>query len=132
MKLTRNIAIKDTNKTKIDAVLNSVQEKCKVRLASYSDVVAACETIEKRLDIPARAMVGVVADVDPNAQTFPRAYREKCWGRVLSTHFTVVRTSSGWSLCGADRAACMGSTEGYSVTLTDAAKAALIKRATKF
>lgn len=119
------IAVKESNKDRINNMLDAVQAKCSVRLADYDDVERAIREIERKLDIPKSAMVGIVARVDPNAETFCNAYRNKCYN-PQSTHFTIERTSVGWTLTKVCRATTMGASMGYHLELTDKAKEAIL------
>lgn len=120
------IAIKESNRERIDNMFNAVQGKCSVRLADYDDIEHAIWKIERRLDIPKSAMVGIVAHVDPNAQHFSNSYRSKCFN-PQSTRFTIERTSVGWTLTEVDRGLCLCESAGYHLKLTDKAREYILK-----
>lgn len=128
---TGNIVVKESNRDAINEMLNAVQKRCTVRCTDYDDIVYAIGRIERKLDIPKSAMIGIEARVDPHAETFCNAYKAKCFN-PQSTHFTIKRTASGWTLTEAIRNHCMGSTEGYYLHLPEKAKEAIIRTRENF
>lgn len=80
--------------------------------------------IIKKLNIPKKAMAGVSVDVDYHAQKFPSAYRFM----PESTHFRIEFNNTGLPfLTKVWRGKCTNNR--YAVSLTDEAKAAIIKKA---
>ena len=125
------IAVKESNRERIENMLNAVQERCSVRLADYDDIEYAIAKIERKLDIPKSAMVGIVAHIDQNAQHFSNAYRAKCFN-PQSTRFTIERTSAGWTLTEVDRGHCLCESAGFHLNLTDKAKEYILKTREEF
>ena len=120
--------IKESNKAKIDEMIKKAEGRATMRTITYKDIVDAIAKIEKKLDIPKCKMVGIRASVDIHAQNYPRAYKYT----AESTHFAMVRKSSGWDFLGADR--CDNRREGHQflLKLTDEAKQAILDRCEDF
>ena len=97
------------NTEKVNATLEAVQSRAKVRLSSARDVSATIEQIEARLKtlkVPKKAWLGIRV-VDQRLERFAGAYK---W-LPEATHFTVQRFKTGWFLVKARRNYCEGSPE---------------------
>lgn len=110
------------------AMLAPVQSRATARTITPADMVHALETVEKRLNIPKKALEGCRAYIDVNAQSFPRAYKYS----ADSTQFAAVYMRGGWRVTSVSREKCNSPSRRYEVRLTDAAKAAIIDRCTMF
>lgn len=115
--------IKDANKAKIEEMIKKVEGRSTARTISYNDIVSDIECIEKELGIPKSHMVGIVANVDTNSQDFPNAYKYT----PMSTQYVIERKPSGWDLKDVWRGGTRRYNNRYGLTLTDDAKAAIIK-----
>lgn len=79
---------------KINAVLGTVQGRCKARIISVADIRDAIAKIEKHFGIPKCKMNGLLLDCDINAQSFPLEYKFV----PKSTIFTVENRKGKWYL----------------------------------
>lgn len=95
----KSIIINETNKAKIETVIQEVEGKASVRTITYNDIVKATQRIEKKLGIPKKYMEGVRYDVDLHAQNFPKAYKY----RAESTQFIVEFSKGKWRLISIER-----------------------------
>lgn len=120
--------VKDTNKGKIEAMIKEAEGRARVRTITYKDIANAVNYLENRLEISKKAMLGVRARIDVNAQSFPRGYKYS----PESTHFTVIKTATGWDLVDISRDYTQGPTQQFMLTLTDAAKDAIIWKKSSF
>ena len=114
------------NKEKIEAALNEVQSRAKARTISYEDILEAIDTIEEKLNISKKAMVGVIARVSLHCEHFAGSYK----GVPMGTEFTIQRFSSGWFLTKVDRYN-VDHTRTYRLTLSESAKAAILENASE-
>lgn len=105
------------------AAIAAAEGRASVRQITPRTIVECVQEIEERLHISKRAMAGTFAVVDYHAQKFPSAYRYV----PESTHFTVEFNGKSWYLTAVARDTCR--TVKYHVTLSEAAKAALIANA---
>ncbi len=92
---------------KINQELEKAQELARVRTVRYEDILTAVEKVEQRLGqlLFKKDWVGLSVWCDPNAQTFPHAYK----GTPMSTQFQMKRYPSGWFITWIGRASCSGS-----------------------
>ena len=121
-----NIVIKWDNIERINEAIKQAEGRAKERKIRYENIDHAIFVIEKKLDIPKVAMLGIVVDIDYNAQKFPNAYNYT----PESTHAVIKKTASGWNLIDVHRGICR--TRKYVVTLTEVAKQALVERCVRF
>ena len=124
------IPINEKNRARIAAAIDAVQGQHTSRFITVDDVFAACTVIEKRLDIAPHAMIGVCAYVDLNARRFP-ACAKRLESRA-STQFSMRRTATGWTLTEIERMWAVGPSRAYVLELTEAARAALLRRNTEW
>lgn len=117
------IIVKESNFEKISLELDQVQGRCSERTVSPEDIRQALEYTEKQLDIPRAHMKGVKVRIDLNAQNFAKAYKYE----AKSTIFYAEHTGSAWKLTDVERDTCLRAVHKFDVTLTDEAKAAVIK-----
>ena len=110
------------NAEKLNAAIIAAEGRATARTISAEDIFDALEAIEDKLDIPKAHMVGIIAKVDVNAQTFPNAYRY----RPESTHFEAIRTAKTWKITDIWRDTTHGPSTRYVLTLTDKAKGSII------
>lgn len=122
------IIIKESNRDRLQKVLDTIQKRTTTRNISVDDLLEIIYVIEGNLGIEKTKMIGVSADVDYNAQKFPNAYKHA----PMSTHVTVKKVSSGWALTNVYRAFCRIPSSRYILNLTDEAKNAIIKSKMRF
>ncbi len=118
------IIVKEENRNRIQQELDVIQKRARERTITPTDIIQACNRIERELGVTKKALVGTVAMVDPNAWDFPKAYK---W-TPESTSFRMERTTSGWKLTDIYRDACARWKDKYDVRLTEAAKQEILER----
>ena len=123
-----NIVINEKNIDRIQAELDKVQIKSRVRTITTEDILRATVIIEQELHIPKKSMTGIKATVDINAESFPNAYH----GIPYSTHFSLERTKTAWKLTGISRNQTRSEKRTFVLTLTEEAKEAIIKSKMEF
>lgn len=124
-----NIIIKESNRARIEKILEKVQKKSRVRTINYDMLQSEIEKVNRRLcDIPATYQVGIEVDIDIHAENFPNAYR---W-TPESTQFSMIRTSSGWKLLDIYRGTTKREKYRALFKLTDEAKEALLAAYTRY
>lgn len=112
----------------IDKALEEVQTRARVRCLDAVEIIEALIDVEKKLDIPKKAMDGIVVDVDVNAQAFPGAYK----GIPESTQFRATYKKDHWQLVSVYRDECRRPSARFVIAHTEASKQALIDRFTQF
>lgn len=115
--------IKEANKARIENIIKAAEGRSTVRTIEYRDIVKSLEILEESLGICKKDMIGITADIDYNAQDFPKAYKYT----PESTHFMVTRKSGGWDLTSVERARTRRHNHTYHVELTETAKQAIIE-----
>ena len=118
------VIVKDSNREKIAAWIDHAEGRATARTITYDTIIHAVEKIENDLGIPKAHMIGIKANCDMNAQSFPSAYKYT----PESTQFGLEYTSSGWKVTWIRRDVCWNvSSKHIKLSLTDDAKAALIR-----
>lgn len=120
--------VKESNKEKIETTIKSAEGRATARTIIYRDIVHSLEKLEKSLGIRKKDMLGITADIDYNAQDFPKAYKY----RPESTHFKVTKKSGGWDLISVYRDTTRRDGHKFHVTLTEDAKKAIVESKTTF
>ena len=120
--------IKESNRGKIEKMIKEAEGRSRERTINFDDILWAINKIECKLDIPKTHMEGIAADVDVNAQNFPKAYKYT----PKSTQFYMVKKKSGWDLVNVVRDITNGENRGFHLKLTDKAKEVLISRHSMF
>ena len=124
-----NIVVKDSNKERINKIFDEVQARASVRTCSYFDVTYAIKELEKKFNIPKKYLKGVKVFCSPHAQNFPSAYK----GYPESTYFRLEHNGTGWKVTRIARYEMYHNGEKhYSVTLTDEAKTAILRKYSEF
>lgn len=116
------------NRAALQAALDRIQSRSRVRTIDVGDVYKAAEHVERKLDITKKALEGVRIHVDLHAQTFPNAYR----GIPESTQFDMVFSKRFWRVTKVSRERCESNGHDYQVTFTDEARRALVERFKSF
>ena len=122
------IIIKESNRERLQKALDAVQQRTRTRTISVDNLFEMIITIDYKLDIAETMMIGIIADVDYNAQQFANAYKYV----PKSTHVTIAKVASGWALTNVRRDICRGPGSKYILTLTDEAKTALVESRMRF
>lgn len=118
------IIVKDSNKDKLDAAIRSAEGRATARTITADIIIRTAERITRYLSIPKKHMIGIVADVDYNAQDFPRAYKYT----PESTRFLMEYTASGWAVYAIDRNTTRRASQAVIFTFTEEAKAEILSR----
>ena len=94
------------NQEKILSAIAHAERTCRARCITVSSIERAVARIEKNLSgmLHKKDWTGVRFDIDPNAQSFPSAYK----GVPESTQAIIERFPSGWFVIGLTRDACTG------------------------
>ena len=116
------IIIKPENREAIQAAIKAAEGRATVRTITYEGIVNDITRIERHLCVPKKAMIGIRASIDHNAQQFPNAYRYT----PESTHYRIERKASGWVLYDVERNTCRTPSRAVSLTLTEEARAAIV------
>lgn len=114
----------DETAVKVNDAIKEVEGKASARLASAADLADALLEIEKKLSITKKAMEGIATYIDVNAQDFPSAYKY----RPMSTQFFCEFRNGYWRLKNIVRDDCEKAGQKFRLSLTDAAKDAIIHR----
>lgn len=112
----------------VQAVLDEVQARARVRTISADDVRAMCATVTERLSISKAALDGVAFSADFNAQAFPGAYKGAPESTVISCEYH----RGAWYMTNASRDYCRRPAVAYVVNLTEAAEKAILARCARF
>lgn len=122
------IIVNEKNREKIAEAIKKAEGRATARCISYDHIVKTIARIERHLSIPKKHMTGITVSVDYWAQTFPTAYKSAChFHAPESTHFCMTRTASGWAVTDIYRYFTQSPSKAVSLTLTDAARQALIE-----
>lgn len=116
--------IKESNRGKIEAMIEEAQKRARERKVDFDDIVKALDDIEKSLGIAKKSMIGITADIDIHAQDFPKAYKYT----PESTQVMLVRKTSGWDLISVERWHTRKDGHRIELKLTDEAKEAIIRK----
>ncbi len=111
----------------LTAAIKTAEGKATARTLSADGIVSCLIFIEDELSIPKKAMDGISIQADIFSQKFPSSYKYI----PESTHFSAVYHAGVWYITAIWRGICRNS-EHIIVTHTDASKAAIIERLTKF
>lgn len=110
----------------LGAELDAVQARAKVRTVTPCEIVEALHDLQAHLDIPKKALEGVKVHFDLNAQAFPGAYKYT----PESTHVSAEYKGGSWRITNISREECRRPSFRFTVTHTDASRAALLQRFT--
>lgn len=109
--------IKITNAAKLDAMIQAAEGRATARTITPDDIAEALDQVTERILLLStrKDATGTKVEADPNAQTFPHAYKYT----PESTHFTAELKASGWTVTGIFRARCWTTTAAV-ITYTPA------------
>ena len=117
------IRVNEENREKLQAVLDDVLYRCKVRTIDADAILTAMNTLNMKFrDVPKSRIIGVKAEVDPHAQTYANAYKHI----PESTKFTLEMCPTGWFCTEIKRAWTGGSVKQYHLTLPEETREAII------
>lgn len=94
------IIIKSVHVEKITAVLDAANGKSRERLADYTAVLYAANTLDRKF--MGINKEGLKIDVNPHAQSFANSYK----GVPMTTCFTLLYKYGNWRLMSANRVPC--------------------------
>jgi hypothetical protein len=114
--------------TGLQAELDAVQKRSRVRTINADDICYYLIKIEEKLGIPKTAMEEVTVFVDANAQNFPSAYK----GFPESTVFQAIYRNGSWRVTDIYRERTARSGHQIVVRHTETSKKALLDRYTTF
>lgn len=98
----KSILICEKNATRIQSILDQVQTRSKVRNIDVWDVYGYVEKFFKTVTVQKSVLDGVRVTINPNAQTFPNAYKYVPSGTV----FTIQFKGGKMYLCDVQRDTC--------------------------
>ena len=124
----KGILIKESNKEKINTYIAEAEGRATVRTIDYITIISDIATLEEKLSINKKDMIGIKADIDHHAQNFPSAYKY----RPESTHYVIIREKTGWKLIVALRCTTRKSGHVFKLTFPDDVKKAIIKSMSDF
>lgn len=108
----------------LETALKEAQGRATTKTLEPMDVFYELSFIEDRLPrMTKKDMEGITINVDPYAQDKPRAYKYT----MVSTQFSAIYKGGSWRITEIRRAETRRRGHGYKVTLTEQAKAAIIK-----
>lgn len=122
-----SIIINETNKQRIEKMIEEAQGQASARLITFSDIVNATAEIESKLGITKKSLEDTSADIDIHAQDFPNSYKY----RAESTHFLIEYRGGKWRLNSVIRHYTRGRLHTYQIKLSDTAKAAVLENAAR-
>ena len=109
-------------------MIKKAEGRATARTICFNDIINDIKTIEDKLNIKKKDMIGIKAYVDSNAQNFPNAYKY----RPESTHYTMTRKKSGWDLECVLRDYTRNEKHTYNIILTEEAKKAILESMSDF
>lgn len=118
------IIFNETNKTKIEKLLDEEQKTARVRCIEVKEMERMIKEAEDYLDIPKKYLEGTVIDCDYHAQTFPNCYK----GVPESTQFGAKFENGKWRIIWIGRYITRRAGHKFEIELSDSAKEAIIKR----
>lgn len=121
------IYVDESNKGRINTILQEVQKGARVRTVTFEDVMNACCAINEKWQAPKKHMRHCIVDVSPHAQTFPRCYN----GIPVTTIFRLEYKTRGWYLVDVKRGKC-GMIEYNTRYWTEGVMSAILNRHLRF
>lgn len=108
-----------------EKAIREAEGRATARTLSPDDIINALERAEKRFGVPKKALDGTIVSIDVHAQSFPVAYT----GVPMSTIFRAENRRGVWYLVNVSRAQTRAPSRALLATLSDAAMAAILDRA---
>ena len=119
------INIKNTEK--LNSEIKKAEGKATARLLTVDDIRRLLAGVEKQLSLTKAELRGVIVRGCPAGQDFPNAYGHTPY----ATCFTAEYCSSGWCVTEIERDRCPRWKDKAIITLTDAAKDAILYNMTR-
>lgn len=123
----KEIIIKESNAAKIMAAISEAQGRATARtIDSYKQVEYIIECVEKRIGKMPKAALEGTSFLYDFRQHFPKAYKS----RPESTEIVCRYSKGSWRLVSVKRDYCpnVNSDYGYALTLSETAKAEILRR----
>ena len=98
--MKNGIIVKSANAEKIQAILDAANGRSRERLADYTDVLYAIDTLDRKFDGINKD--GLKVEFNPHAQSFANSYK----GVPMATTFVLLYLYSKWRLLNANRVPC--------------------------
>lgn len=117
-----------TAESKISAVLNEIQAKCKVRTVDFYDIIHTIESVEKKISIPKCRLDGTTIIIDIHSDDFPSAYKYI----PMSTKFSADNRNGKWYITKIWRGKCSRYSQRVLCNLSDGAKIEILKNFQSF
>lgn len=111
---------------KLTDAIKEAEGRATARTITAEIVLKTLSEVENRLNIAKKYLKGVKVIANPNAQTFPRAYKYT----AESTYFCAEHNGKAWKITNIYREECENTR--VNIELTDDAKAAIIRNAERF
>lgn len=118
----KEINFTEANYDKIAAAIKLAEGRAKERTVNVEGIANAIDTIEQKLEIPKKSMIGVTVIIDLNAQNFAKGYRYT----PQSTKVKLIRKKTCWCILNIWRGYTESPTRRYAFTFTEEAKEAII------
>lgn len=112
----------------IEEAIKQAEGRATVRTITAAKLIMTLADVEDKLGISKKSLQGIKVCADLNAQKLPNAYK---W-RAESTHFTAEYKSGNWVITDIRRDYLSQRNTEIEIVHTDASKAALIERFTRF
>jgi len=121
------------NEEKVNPLLKEVERRAQVRtVGDLENFLNKTEDLFKKMDsmLPKKDQVGIVVDIDINAQNFPVCYMNR--GNPESTHISIKRFPSGWFIIDCGRYGCVSWTRRYNIRLSEEQKRIAIEHVLQY
>lgn len=122
-----SLVINGNHTSHLATALMEVQRRCTARLLTVEKIESILDDADAHLNIPKNKMRGIVLEYT-GAEHFPRCYKYP----PESTWFTAEHNGRYWVIKHIARHACPNRLDNVSITLTEAAREAIISHAQYF
>lgn len=114
---------------KLTSAITEAEGRARVRLLNARDICKALDIVENKIgSITKKSMEGIHICVDVNAQNFPNCYK----GSPESTIFCAEYRKGHWYITDIHRGYTARKNHGYTIHLTEEAKAAILDKIREF
>lgn len=120
------IILNEKNFKKVEAMIEKVQNGCKVRCVTAQEIYDEAERIFKAVNISKAALQDCIFICDLNGQKFPNAYKYTPY----STIFTLVFKNGNFRLLQIERSVTNSTNKAIAI-YTDKAKATILEKYSK-
>ena len=124
------IEVKESNRTRIDDIIDNVQKRASARCISFDFITDIIKDVERRCSINKKDMAGTEVRFDYGMK-FPSSYY-KHGAKPSSTHFNLLfdKGTCYIEIDSIRRSDCPNSGKKYELKLSDLAKEAVLKQYT--